>query len=110
MKYPVIKARTVVFWALLLFYSFFIMNHFFLSNKEGATDMASMSPGVDTHTSSPIDASKNVISPTDVSNNTTAPQDLSGTLQTLKNKEEKTQNELNDLRKQIQKLENPASA
>jgi TolA-binding protein len=108
MKFPTIKARTVVFWGLLFFYSFFIVNHFFVSYKEGATDMHSMSPGTDASNNSMpakdasihmVDPSKNVVTP-----------DLSGELLSLKKKEEKMKHDLDDLQKQIHKLETPSSA
>jgi hypothetical protein len=100
--------RTVVFWGLLFFYSFFIVNHFFVSYKEGATDMQSMSPGTDASTNSApaIDASNNMV---DLSKNVVTP-DLSGELLSLKKKEEKMKQDIDDLRKQIDKLEAPSSA
>jgi hypothetical protein len=111
MKFPMIKMRTVVFWGLLFFYSFFIVNHFFVSYKEGATDMHSMSPGTDASNNSmpATDASNAVVSQgpmVDPSKNVVTP-DLSGELLSLKKKEEKMQQDLNDLRKQIHKLEAP---
>ena len=107
MKFPTIKMRTVVFWGLLFFYSFFIVNHFFVSYKEGATDMQSMSPGTDASTNSApaTDASNNMV---DLSKNVVTP-DLSGELLSLKKKEEKMQQDINDLRKQILKLETPSA-
>ena len=102
MKFPTIKMRTLVFWSLLLFYSFFIANHFFVSYKEGATDMKSASPGTD--------ASNNTIPVTDASNSMVVAQDLSGEVLSLKKKEEKMKHDLDELRKQIHKLEMPSSA
>ena len=102
MKFPMIKMRTIVFWGLLLFYSFFIVNHLFLSYKEGATDMQSASPGAD--------ASNNTTPVTDASNAMVVTQDMSGDVLSLKKKEEKMKHDLEELRKQIHKLETPSSA
>ena len=108
MKFPTIKMRTFIFWGLLLFYSFFIVNHFFVSYKEGATDMQSISPGTD--------ASNNAIPVTDASINMVEPSkpvvttDLSGELLSLKKKEEKMKQDIDDLRNQIDKLQAPSSA
>lgn len=100
MKYPNVSVKIILLWGLLFFYCYIIINHFLANYKEGATDMQS------TGKNKPMDASGNAVSTVDSSNNTIAPTDASASQITEKKvKVIQLQNEIDEIKKQIDKMQ-----
>lgn len=100
MKYPNVSVKIILLWGLLFFYCYIIINHFLANYKEGATDMQS------TGENKPMDASGNAVSTVDSSNNTITPTDASASQITEKKvKVIQLQNEIDEIKKQIDKMQ-----
>ena len=100
MKYPNVSVKIILLWGLLFFYCYIIISHFLANYKEGATDMQSASED------KPMDASGNKVAVMDASNNTVAPTDASAAQITEKKvKVIQLQNEIDEIKKQIGKMQ-----